>query len=100
MGCVSSKTTDDASAASGGGEPVKATPVKATEKTSRRGDKVREVSLSPKSGGGKKATASEGGGSTPLAKPKAAVDEKLVHEMSEAVTSVKAKPAAKTRRRA
>ena len=33
MGCVSSKTTDDASAASGGGEPVKATPVKATEKT-------------------------------------------------------------------
>ena len=91
MGCVSSKTTDDASAASGGGEPVKATPVKATEKTAAAegASEFREVSLSPKSGGGKKATASEGGGSTPLAKPKAAVDEKLVHEMSEAVTSVK-----------
>lgn len=94
MGCVSSKTTDYASHASGGGEPVKATPVKATEKTAEGASEFREVSLSPKSGGGKKATASEGGSSTPLAKPKAAVDEKLVHEMSEAVTSVKAKPAA------
>ena len=96
MGCVSSKTMDNASPASGGGEPVKATPVKATEKTAAAegASEFREVSLSPKSGGGKKATASEGGSSTPLAKPKAAVDEKLVHEMSEAVTSVKAKPAA------
>lgn len=93
MGCASSKTTDDA-AASGGREPVKATPVKATAKTdaAEGANEFREVSLSPKSGGAKKASASDGGSSTPLAKPKAAVDDKLVHEMSEAVTSVKATP--------
>ena len=47
MGCVSSKTTDDASDAS---EPVKATPVKATEKTAAAegASEFREVSLSPK----------------------------------------------------
>jgi len=95
MGCASSKTTDDA-AASVGREPVKATPVKATAKTdaAEGANEFREVSLSPKSGGAKKASASDGGSSTPLAKPKAAVDDKLVHEMSEAVTSVKATPAA------